>query len=303
MVELRQSSLSADTMSDPAQYTSNFSGDVINFSVYLKRRHPSSSVHFLSATGNDAISERMRAFFSAEEIRSDLVAYSDDKTVGRYMIRNDAKGERTFTYQRSDSAAKKMFEIVDKDALSTIFASADYFYFSGITLAILDPSGREKLLELAKQCQRNNKTVIFDPNYRAALWQNKDQARSLIEQAYHLSDILISSNEDEQLLWEDINREKMLERLTSYNIDEIILTAGSLEVIGFDRGRQFQVMPHNVDSVVDTTSAGDAFNAGYIAARHLGHTAEKSVLQASKLAATVIGLPGAIIPKLKMPQL
>jgi 2-dehydro-3-deoxygluconokinase len=290
MLELRQATTAG-------QYASSFAGDVINFAVYLKRLNTSSSVHFLSATGNDAVSDQMRRFLSEEDIAPELVARSPDKTVGQYTIHTDDRGERTFTYQRSDSAARKMFELADAAALSKALATAGYLYFSGITLAILDQPSREQLFALAEQCRRQGKTVIFDPNFRSGLWHSHDQALAQIGRAYQLCNILLSSGEDEQLLWGAAGTENTMERLASYNIDEIILTSGPDEVVACDHGRRFQVQPAKADKVVDTTSAGDAFNAGYIAARHAGCSTEESVVKASGLAALVIGLPGAIIPK------
>ena len=102
------------------------------------------------------------------------------------------------------------------------------------------------------------------------------------------------------MLWGASSTENTLQRLANYNIDEIILTNGPGEISGCDHGRPFQVQPVKADKVVDTTSAGDGFNAGYIAARHAGFSTEESVVKASQLASVVIGLPGAIIPKSKM---
>jgi 2-dehydro-3-deoxygluconokinase len=299
MLELRQA---PRIEQKEAQYTSSFAGDVINFAVYLKRLGTCSSVQFLSATGNDALSEEMHRFLSGEDINSELVARSKDHTVGLYMIHTDDLGERTFSYWRSDSAARKMFELADKAVLSKAVDTADYFYFSGITLAILDQPSRDQLFALAEQCRRSGKIIIFDPNYRARLWQSRDQALTQIERAYQYCNILLSGREDEQLLWGESSTESTLERLANYNIDEIILTNGPDEVIGCDHGRRFQIQPVNADKVVDTTSAGDAFNAGYIAARHAGYSTEESVVKASGLASLVIGLPGAIIPKSRMVQ-
>jgi 2-dehydro-3-deoxygluconokinase len=296
MVELGQAAAAG-------QYASSFAGDVINFAVYLQRLGTSSCVHFLSATGNDALSEQMREFLAAEGIYSELVARSPDKTVGLYMINTDDLGERTFTYWRSDSAAREMFELADQAILSKSVDAADYLYFSGITLAILDQPSREQLFALAEQCRRQGKIVIFDPNFRARLWQCRDQALTQIERAYQLCNILLSSSEDEQLLWGASSTEKTLERLAKHKIDEIILTDGPDEIIACDHGRRFQIQPARADKVVDTTSAGDAFNAGYIAARHAGYSTEQSVAKASSLASLVIGLPGAIIPKSRMPKL
>lgn len=296
-MELRQTATSEES---EAQYASRFAGDVSNFSVYLKRLSQASCVQFFSATGNDALSDQMRTFLSSEDINLDLLSRSQDKTVGLYMIHTDDSGERTFTYWRSDSAAKKMFELADKTVLAEAIDTADYFYFSGITLAILDQPSRERLFALAEQCSAGGKTIIFDPNYRQSLWTSRAQALPQIERAYQLCNILLSSSEDEQMLWGSASTEDSLERLRNYSIDEIILTNGPGEISGYDNDRRFQVQAVEASEVVDTTSAGDAFNAGYVAARHAKLSIEESVVNASSLASIVVGFPGAIIPKSSM---
>lgn len=296
MVELKRSPVSGK-----AQYEANFSGDVANFCVYLKRLNQSASVKFLSATGDDAISEKMRAFFSDEEIDTGLIARSQNKTVGLYMINTDDTGERSFTYWRSDSAAKDMLQLAGSSALTQAVDNTQYFYFSGITLAILNDGNREKLFDLLELCRNRGKTIIFDPNYRPKLWPNHEQAAMQTERAYRLCDILLSSCEDEQLLWGAATSENILARLATYDIKEIIVTNGADETVGFAENRKLAVQPKKAKKVVDTTSAGDAFNAAYLAARHAGLSAEASVENASTLASVVIGLPGAIIPKDEMP--
>ena len=303
MVELKQTHRAGEN--DPAQvtasYTTSFAGDVTNFAVYLKRLLPLSAVQFLSATGNDAISEQMRASLADEGIDQTLLAKSPTKTVGLYMINTDPSGERTFSYWRSDSAAKQMFNLVDTALLSNTADLADYFYFSGITLAILNQPSREKLFELVKRLRQQGKKIIFDPNFRARLWANKEDALAQIERSYHLCDILLSSSEDEQMLWNEASTEITLKRLTSYQINEIVLTDGASLIYGIDHTHQLQVQPMKVDKVVDTTSAGDGFNAGYIAARHAGLPMAEAIQQASELASLVISHRGAIMPKSSMP--
>ncbi|HEY0436987.1 MAG TPA: PfkB family carbohydrate kinase, partial [Phenylobacterium sp.] len=54
-------------------------------------------------------------------------------------------------------------------------------------------------------------------------------------------------------------------------------------------------------AVVDTTGAGDSFNAGYLAARLAGRPAAEAVAQGRALASAVVGHRGAIIPRAAMP--
>ena len=283
--------------SENNHFISSYAGDVTNFCIYLKRLSPSASVKFFSAIGEDPLSQKMGAFLLQEAIDTQLIFVSPDKTIGLYIVHTDDLGERTFSYWRSDSAAKRMFSIADTEQLHQVTQSIDYFYFSGITLAILNQQNREKLLAFVSSLRKKGKTIIFDPNFRTKLWQNIEEARAQIAQAYSLTNILLSSCDDEQMLFGRYSLDNTLEHLQSFNIDEIILTNGPNEIVGIYQGNRINVTPEKAKQVVDTTSAGDAFNAGYIAARHAGIKPKIAIKHASMLASQVIGFRGAIIPK------
>ena len=53
-------------------------------------------------------------------------------------------------------------------------------------------------------------------------------------------------------------------------------------------------------TVVDSTAAGDSFNAGYLAARLLGADLPRAARLGNRLATRVIAYPGAIIPAAAM---
>ena len=61
-------------------------------------------------------------------------------------------------------------------------------------------------------------------------------------------------------------------------------------------GRDIATIPVERVQQVDTTAAGDSFNAAYIAARIDGREQEGAVRYAQQLAVRVIQYRGAIIP-------
>ena len=57
------------------------------------------------------------------------------------------------------------------------------------------------------------------------------------------------------------------------------------------------VAAHPPAAVIDTTSAGDSFNAGYLARLAAGDSAADAARFAARLASAVIGHPGALIDR------
>jgi 2-dehydro-3-deoxygluconokinase len=57
------------------------------------------------------------------------------------------------------------------------------------------------------------------------------------------------------------------------------------------------VPAHLTEDVVDTTSAGDSFNGGYLAALAEGKDPGEAAAFAARVAAAVIGHPGALIDR------
>jgi 2-dehydro-3-deoxygluconokinase len=278
-------------------FVPGFAGDTTNFCIYLKRLSPVSTPHFFSSVGQDSVSQKMLTFLNLQGVNTDLVSTRPDKTIGLYMIQTDAEGERTFTYWRSESAARQMFLGLDEASLIQCAREQDYFYFSGISLAILDQADRDRLLTLAQTLRGEGKTIIFDPNLRPALWSSISEARTQITRAFEVCDILLSSYEDDHLLFGETNTDTIIERLMTFGIDEIILTNGEAEIKGAAHGKRFTVIPAKPEAIIDTTAAGDSFNAGYIVSRHKGCLAKESAEKASSLAALVISHAGAIIPQ------
>lgn len=288
MVELR--AVSAATLHQ------SFAGDVYNSAVYLKRCFPQVTTSVVTALGQDNLSKKMLERFESEQINTQLVFAHDTKVPGMYYIETDEHGERSFIYWRNDSAAKKVVDFLDADALEQL-SQGDMFFFSGISLAIIEESAREDFWKVVKQLKDAGVKIVFDPNYRARLWNSVEETKEQYHLAFTFADITLPGVEDLTTLYDVHSVEAVVEYLKPYQIEEIVVKNGPESVVTKegDTLQSHTIIP--VTNVVDTTSAGDAFNGVYLGARLSDKSISSAVQLAAKAAGAVIQQPGAIAPK------
>jgi 2-dehydro-3-deoxygluconokinase len=99
--------------------------------------------------------------------------------------------------------------------------------------------------------------------------------------------------EDEQALWGDKTPADTLARYTARGIEVCVKCGGDGCHLG---SGGFVPVPQRI-APIDTTAAGDAFNAAYLTARLTGHPPVEAAHAGHILAGTVIQHRGAIMPK------
>lgn len=288
MVELRAND--EDTMHQ------SFAGDVYNSAVYLKRCFGDVATAIVTAVGQDGLSDKMVHRFKSEDIDTQFVFQHPNKAPGIYLIETDEIGERSFTYWRSDSAARKVVEFIDDEAIAKL-SKGDMFFFSGISLGVIEDSAREKFWQALEKLKLAGVKVVFDPNYRARLWNSSGEAKEQFNRAFALSDIALPGVEDLEQLYGIDSAQGVVEFCQPFQLEELIVKNGPESVVTYSQGAllSHEIVP--VTNVVDTTSAGDAFNGVYLGSRLCGRPISESVQLAAKAAGTVIQHPGAIAPK------
>lgn len=288
MVELREN--------DEDMISRSYAGDVYNSAVYLKRCFTHIQASVVTAIGQDSLSDKMLSRFKAEGLNTEFVFRHPEKNAGMYYIETDETGERSFTYWRSDAAAKKVVGFLTDDKIRAL-ATADMFFISGISLAVIDAQDRAAFWLKMKALKEAGVTIVFDPNYRARLWQSEDEAAAQFEQAFALCDVALPGVEDLTVLFGVKTAEEVLTFCRQYRITEVVVKNGPESVITSLNGKteHHPIVP--VTTVVDTTSAGDAFNGVYLGARLTDYAIADAVQLAAKAAGTVIQHPGAIAPK------
>lgn len=276
-----------------------YGGDSLNTAVYLARTtHQQIDVHYVSALGNDAISQGMITRWNEEGVNTEWVLRDNERQPGLYLIQLDEFGERTFLYWRNQSAARYLLQHPEFPKVESSLSDIDMVYLSGISLAILPPKDRTRLLGLLAQLHARGVEIAFDTNYRPALWESAEQARCIYRQLFEITTLALVTNDDEQALWGDADEQASLHRLKEQGVKKVALKMGAQGNLfhDFESGEDYAIPTQPVARVVDTTSAGDSFNAGFLAGWLLDKSPVACSEQGHKLAGLVIQHKGAIIP-------
>jgi 2-dehydro-3-deoxygluconokinase len=275
-----------------AEWRLGHGGDTLNTAIHLARA--GHEVAYLTALGSDPFSQNLKRQWEAEGLDTSLVLTHPTRQAGLYAIDTDRSGERSFTYWRDTSAAREMFAL---DAVQSALSEAEranLLYFSLISFAILPPAGRQRLLDLAMRVQANAGTVAFDGNYRPRLWTSAKEARGARDAAIAVADIGLPTLDDETALSAETDADAVAHHWKGLGCAEAVVKLGA-KGCRLPDGRI--VGPVRVLQPVDTSGAGDAFNAGYLDARLTGGSIEDAARAGHALAGWTIMRQGAIPPR------
>ncbi len=280
-------------------WSQGYAGDSYNVAVYCRRLGLPTA--FMTAIGPDEFSAGMLGEWRAEDIDTSLVLRHPDRVVGLYAIRVDDRGERSFTYWRSKSAAREFFACAGAGNALAQAAKARLLYLSGITLSLFDRDGRARVMELVRAVRHNGGQVAFDTNYRLVGWPDKAEACDVFTAFGRETDIVLPTFEDDQRLFGDSDPAGCAERWLGLGATEVAVKLGAAGALVATPSEHRVVPALNVEIVKDTTGAGDAFNAAYLTHRCAGKTGIAAAEAGHVLAASVVQNAGAILPRALMP--
>ena len=293
MLELSKSSgVPATAFSRPVNLA--FGGDSLNTCIYLARLGLKPS--YVTVLGDDPLSLWMADCWRQEGIDCSRVRHAEGELPGLYFIETDELGERSFFYWRDRAPVKRLLDDESDSAeLFETLSRVSMLYLSGITLAVLTEASRERLMTWLPKYRASGGQVAFDNNFRRKLWPSIEEARNVYRMMYGMTDLALPTLEDEVALFGDLAADDLIEELSALGVKEIALKQGEhgCRVAGPGVDEKIPVATTNV---VDTTSAGDSFNAGYLAGRARGMDQADSARIGSELASLVIQHRGAIVP-------
>jgi fructokinase len=207
---------------------------------------------FVGAVGNDAFGDFLINVLDTNKISSEYVKRSNENTTLAF-ISLDENGERSFEFVRG---ADK--DLSKKEISQELLKKCNIFHFGSAT-AFLGADLQESYYFLLDYAVKNNKIVSFDPNYREALFGDKQELFIKNSLKYVAkSHILKVSDEEARLLTGKDNLDIAISKLLKIGAKNIFVTIGNKGTI-YATSEKKEVIESIKVNVIDTTGAGDAF--------------------------------------------
>lgn len=271
-------------------------GDTFNTAIYLARAGVPAA--FATALGDDPFSDAIVSLAKAEGIDTDLIVRVGGRLPGLALADAGKKGERRTHFWRDAAPANQLFELPQWSRIAESMTAARLIYFSGITLSLYSNTGVGRFLAAVELARSNGAKIAFDGNFRPDGWNGDlTRARTVFAEALKRVDIALPAYDDEAVLWGDPSPEATVERLQAFGVNEIVVKNGPGSALVANGGERAPVPVPETIVPVDTSAAGDGFNAGYLAARLAGRNAFDAATAAHKLAGQVIRHQGTIMPR------
>ncbi|RCV49203.1 sugar kinase [Marinitenerispora sediminis] len=295
MVELS----SVEPLSTAATLTVRYAGDVLNSLTVAARL--GARTGFITRVGRDPFAERMRGTWLAEGV--DLThARLVEGVNGVYFISLDENGEREFTYRRAGSAASTL---APEDVDPAYLAGSRALLLSGITQAI-SASAQRATAHAARVAREAGCLVAYDPNYRPALWAARggpEAARAAAAEVLPWVDVLLPSTPSDLVALtaapvpDGAAHGAAAHALLAGLAPTVAVKDGAAGVHVGPPGRSEHVAPAPPDRVVDTSGAGDAWNAAFLVALLRGDEVAAAARAANRVAGRTVAHRGAIPPR------
>jgi fructokinase len=252
------------------------------------------SCGFIGKVGSDAFGEFLVAELTRNKVNTQGIAYTNHApTALAFVSRSDA-GDREFLFYRNPCADILLSE---SDLPLEWLQNTKFLHCGGVSLT-QNPS-RHASIQAIQLAQKHGAMVSFDPNLRLGLWANglKDY-QNVLQQVLPTVDLFLPSDEELTAFIGTNDLEKALRQAHELGPQIICLKRGKQGALVSTKApdgtiQQFSQPSFDV-SVLDTTGAGDGFNAGLLVGLANGLPLAEAVVQGTEVASLVITKIGAM---------
>ncbi|MFC7788050.1 sugar kinase [Microbacterium sp. MAHUQ-60] len=219
---------------------------------------------WVSALGDDALGHRVHRTVTAQGVDTRWVSFDPHAPTGVYF-KDPGHG---VLYYRAGSAASRMSAVSIADVP---LEDAEIVHISGITPALSASCAALIDAVVDRVTAAGRGSLSFDANHRAALWEASVAAPVLLDLA-NRSDIVFVGLDEAHTLWGCRTPDDV--RALVPAAAHLVVKDGDVGATEFsDAGTVF--VPAIPTEVVEAVGAGDAFAAGWLAAKLAGDASEE----------------------------
>ena len=245
-------------------------GAEANVAVGLARLgHP---VSYIGRVGADGFGDAIRRRLLGEGVRAADLRTDDEATTGLMFRERRGIGPAQVVYARRGSAGSRLSVAdVDRAADGGAFDDARWLHLTGITPA-LSPDARAAVERAIEHARAAGATVSLDLNLRRRLWADEVAAPVLRALAGRVDVLIASPDELAVVIGRDPVDDPVALARAALDLGPtiVVATLGPNGAIALDRDEPDLPVTRAgipLPAVVDPVGAGDAFCAGFIAAR------------------------------------
>lgn len=268
-----------ESLADAVQLRVHLGGAEVNVVTTLARL--GLPVGMLARVGDDPFGRRVVAALQDAGVDTRAVTRHAHAPTGVYFKDHEGPGSESYYYRRDSAAAA-----LEPQDLRRVPTSAHWLHVSGITSA-LSRSCAAVVEEMTARRSSGGPAVSFDVNLRPALWPDRDPSRVLLAQARR-ADVVFVGRDEARALWGARNPDDVRSLLPA--VPTLVVKDADRSAVSY-RGTSRVEVPALAVEVVEPIGAGDAFAAGYLAARLSGRQEETALRWGHLLAARTLGSP------------
>ena len=290
LVDMTQTHIDANGI---PHFAANPGGAPANVAVAVAKL--GGKARFIGCVGDDLYGRMLRDTLLRYGVSAEGLQTTDRANTTLAIVMVDERGERSFSFYRKPGADT----MIDAQRAIRDIEGTGILHFGSVSLT--DPACRDAVTAVVQAAKKASALISYDPNYRAALWENEDDAVQRMRAVLPLCDMVKISDEETMLLCDAREPEAALEKLMSLGVRLAVVTLGAHGAM-WRCGDMRGLVPGCPVKVADTNGAGDTFFGAFlsrIAARGgldglTGDEISGYIRFANKAASITTSRPGAI---------
>lgn len=263
----------------PSKVSTTGGGSAANVAAWLATQQVPTS--YIGRIGDDALGREAVAALEQTGVHA-WVSVDETAPTGTCVVLVEPGGERSML---PDSGANST--LLPADVPPTVFRPGGHLHLSGYT--ILSTGSREAGLESLALAQLNRMTTSIDPSSAALL--EKAGPQQFLEWTRGV-DVLLANEQEAAVLAGVHDPHEAASRLAEH-YREVVVKRGPQGAVWQQGFISASAPAERGVTVVDTTGAGDAFAAGFLAEWLLHPEPETALAAGNRLAAQVVSKVGA----------